>query len=162
MGYSFHRPLIRCHYCIKTIAYFYFDECLQVWSRWQSGSSCPSPPETSSRGSADRSHQWRTLWSCPGWPLDLPVALGHHWKSREVINHKFTHSCNSDLMLLWSGSWPRLWLLSVMSQARYKSAPCYVRKSNLLVWSTTRWNAIRISLALVTRLAKQESYWTEM
>lgn len=61
----------------------YLAACLRAWSRWPSGSSCPSPPGTSSRGSPGRSRQWRTRWSCPGWRPGLPAGRGHCWK-REI------------------------------------------------------------------------------
>lgn len=60
----------------------YLEEWSQVWSRWRSGSSCPSPPETSSLGSSGTSRRWRTLWSCPGWYPDLPAARGRHCKTQ--------------------------------------------------------------------------------
>lgn len=70
--------------------YSYLDAWLRVWSQWQSGSSCPSPPETSCHGSSGRSRRWRTLWSCPGWCLDLPAARGRHYKNKntEPLNRR--------------------------------------------------------------------------
>lgn len=67
---------------VKAVYFFllqsYLDAWFLVWSRWQSDSSCPSPPETPAHGSPDRSLLWHRPWSCPGWRPDRPAALVHH------------------------------------------------------------------------------------
>ena len=55
-----------------------------AWSRWPSGSRCPSPPGTCARGSSGRSRPWHTLWSCPGCCPSRPAAHGPPCVGRTV------------------------------------------------------------------------------
>lgn len=115
---------------------------LQVWSQWQSGSNCPSPPATSSRGSSGRNHRWHTQWSCPGCCPDLPAVRGRHYKIKNNQLLNFTAFCcflKTSFKLsqsrmaaqnlcsrkwLCGGIWLNLWLLYVMSLSRFSSAAC--------------------------------------
>lgn len=155
---------------------------LQVWSQWQSGSNCPSPPATSSRGSSGRNHLWHTQWSCPGCCPDLPAAHGRHYKIKNSQLLNFTAFCcflKTSFKLsqsrmpaqnlcsrkwLCGGIWLNLWLLYVMSLSRFSSAVCDMWDRLYLGSEQDRpcRKTARINLAPVGMLAKQESSWPKV